>query len=114
MQVTQFVDCWRLSYLDASVWLITFLTVVVVAIDVGLAVGVVLSLACIFIRGMKPYTCLLGHVPHTDLYLDVNRYKSVRLHICASYEYEQNYDSFVKPIRQRKFLSSKYSTTAAV
>lgn len=78
MQVKQFVDFWLQSRLDAIVWLITFLTVVVVAIDIGLAVGVVLSLACIFIRGMKPYTCLLGHVPHTELYLDVNRYKSVR------------------------------------
>lgn len=77
MQVKQFFDFWRLSQLDALVWLMTFLSVVIVAIDVGLAVGVLLSLACIFIRGMKPYTCLLGHVPHTDLYLDVNRYKSV-------------------------------------
>lgn len=79
MQVKQFVDFWRLSRLDALVWLITFLTVVIVAIDIGLAVGVTLSLACIFIRGMKPYTCLLGRVANTDLYLDVNRYKSVNM-----------------------------------
>lgn len=79
MQTGQFKQFWKLSRLDAVVWMATFLTVVIVAIDVGLLVGIVLSLACIFIRGMKPYTCLLGHVPQTDLYLDVSRYKAVRI-----------------------------------
>lgn len=77
MQIGQFKQFWKLSRLDATVWMATFLAVIIVAIDVGLLVGIVLSLACIFIRGMKPYTCLLGHVPQTDLYLDVGRYKAV-------------------------------------
>lgn len=47
------------------------------SIDIGLLVGILLSLACIFIRGMKPYVCLLGHVAKTDLYLDVKRYRAV-------------------------------------
>lgn len=79
MQVTHFKNFWKLSHLDAVVWMATFLAVVIFAIDIGLLVGIILSLACIFIRGMKPYTCLLGHVPQTDLYLDVNRYKAVRI-----------------------------------
>lgn len=77
MQVKQFVQFWKMSHLDAIVWLVTFLTVVVFSIDMGLLVGIVLSLACIFIRGMKPYVCLLGHIPKTDLYLDITRYKAV-------------------------------------
>lgn len=79
MQVTHFKDFWKLSRLDATVWMATFLSVVIFAIDIGLLVGIILSLACIFIRGMKPYTCLLGHVPQTDLYLDVGRYKAVSI-----------------------------------
>ncbi|XP_065088759.1 solute carrier family 26 member 6-like [Ochlerotatus camptorhynchus] len=54
----------------------TFLTVVLVAIDIGLLVGMVLSICSIFFRGMKPYTCLMENVPNMDLYLDVNRYKA--------------------------------------
>lgn len=77
MQIKQFFQFWKMSRLDAMVWMITFLTVVIVSIDIGLLVGIVLSLSCIFIRGMKPYTCLLGHIPKTDLYLDVKRYKAV-------------------------------------
>lgn len=77
MQFNQFLVFYKLSVLDAIVWMATFLTVVIVAIDIGLLVGIILSLACIFIRGMKPYTCLLGNVPNTDLYLDIKRYKGV-------------------------------------
>lgn len=89
MQVKQFFQFWRMSHLDAAVWLVTFLSVVIFSIDIGLLVGITLSLACIFIRGMKPYTCLLGHIPKTDLYLDTRRYKAVsdlkwlKLSICV-------------------------------
>lgn len=75
MQLTHLRQFWRLSIVDAVVWIGTFLTVVLVAIDIGLLVGMVLSICSIFFRGMQPYTCLLENVPNTDLYLDVNRYK---------------------------------------
>lgn len=91
MQFKQFFVFYKLSVLDAIVWMVTFLTVVVVAIDIGLLVGIILSLTCIFIRGMKPYTCLLGNVPNTDLYLDIKRYKGAEelqnisiFHYCGS------------------------------
>lgn len=77
MQVKDFFKFWKISRLDAVVWMATFLAVVIVSIDVGLVVGIAFSLASIFIRGMKPYICLLGHVPNTDLYLDIKRYKAV-------------------------------------
>nr|CAD7601855.1 unnamed protein product [Timema genevievae] len=78
MQALQLPKFWRLSTLDGVVWLATFITVVFIDIDYGLLAGIVLSLVSIFIQGMKPYTCLLGIVPNTDLYLDVNRYKGTR------------------------------------
>lgn len=48
-------------------------------ISYGLAAGAVISLASVFIQGYKPYTCLLGVVPNTDLYLDIKRYKGVSI-----------------------------------
>lgn len=91
LQVRHFFEFWRLSRLDACVWLATCLVTVIADIDVGLAVGIALSLASIFIRSMKPYTCLLGNVPRTDFYLDVSRYKTAEeltavkiFHYCGS------------------------------
>mgnify|MGYP005983669829 CR=1 FL=1 len=77
MQVTHLYKFWKLSKMDALVWLATFLTVVFVSIEIGLLVGVVMSLAAIFVLSLKPHTCLLGSVPHTDLYININRYKGV-------------------------------------
>ncbi|GFG31126.1 hypothetical protein Cfor_12776, partial [Coptotermes formosanus] len=78
LQAKDMPSFWRLSKLDGLVWIITFLTVVLVDIDYGLLVGLGLSLACILVQGMKPYTCLLGAMPNMDIYLDSNRYREAR------------------------------------
>ncbi|KRT81144.1 hypothetical protein AMK59_5643, partial [Oryctes borbonicus] len=69
---------WKLSKWDAVVWIVTFLTTFIVSIDIGLLSGIVISLISIFVQGHRPYTCLLGVVPNTDLYLDCKRYKGVQ------------------------------------
>ncbi|XP_053691119.1 solute carrier family 26 member 6-like [Sabethes cyaneus] len=74
LQVTEFIDFWKLSSIDGMVWMGTFVTVVLIGIDTGLLVGIGLSFCSIFVRGLKSYTCLLENVPDTDLYLDFNRY----------------------------------------
>ncbi|CAG9864190.1 unnamed protein product [Phyllotreta striolata] len=78
MQVNEVLAFWKLSKLDALVWVTTALTVVLVSIDIGLLVGVAMSLATIFYFSFKPNTCLLGSIPSTDLYLDSKRYKGCR------------------------------------
>lgn len=81
LQITAFWKFWKLSRMDAVVWMVTFLAVICVSIDIGLLIGILMSLISIFILGFKPYTCLLGAVPNTDLYLDINRYKGVCIHL---------------------------------
>ncbi|XP_072379811.1 prestin-like [Diabrotica undecimpunctata] len=78
MQAVELIKFWKLSKLDAVVWVVTFVTVVFVSMEIGLIVGVCMSLFSIFIFSFKPYTCLLGSVPNTDLYLDMNRYKGTK------------------------------------
>ncbi|XP_068623594.1 prestin isoform X2 [Battus philenor] len=76
MQVKELRKFWKLSNLDAIVWLVTFLTTMLINIDIGLAAGLLASVATLFCRSQKPYTCLLGRVLNTDLYLDTKRYKA--------------------------------------
>lgn len=78
-QTKQVVKFWKLSKADAIIWIITFLVVTLVNIDIGLLTGLLVSLVVIILQVIRPYTCLLGHIPHTDLYLDMGRYKAVRL-----------------------------------
>lgn len=77
-QARQLKKFWKLNKYDASIWIVTFLVVVIVNIDVGLLTGIVMSLGIILLQSIKPYTCLLGHIPKTDLYLDMSRFKAVR------------------------------------
>lgn len=77
MQCTELKKYWKLSKWDAAVWLVTFTVTAFVDIAFGLLAGVTVSLLSVFIQGYTPYSCLLGNVPSTDLYLDMKRYKGV-------------------------------------
>ncbi|XP_066582584.1 prestin isoform X2 [Prorops nasuta] len=76
IQAKQIIKYWKLSKYDALIWIVTFLSVVLVGIDIGLLVGLLTSLIIILLQSIKPYTCLLGHIENSDLYLDLSRYKS--------------------------------------
>ncbi|XP_039751881.1 prestin isoform X2 [Pararge aegeria] len=76
MQVKDLNKFWKLSKLDAVVWLVTFLVTMLINIDVGLGAGLLASVGALFCRSQKPYTCLLGRVLDTDLYLDIKRYRA--------------------------------------
>lgn len=78
VQAKELVKFWKLSKSDALIWIVTFLIVTLVNIDIGLLAGLLTSLAIILLQTVRSYTCLLGHIPHTDLYLDLDRYKAVR------------------------------------
>ncbi|XP_063926754.1 solute carrier family 26 member 6-like isoform X3 [Zophobas morio] len=74
-QCKALVIYWKLSKWDALVWIVTFSATLFIQISFGLAIGVAVSLLSVFMQGYKPYTCLLGVVPNTDLYLDIERHK---------------------------------------
>nr|XP_026501792.1 solute carrier family 26 member 6 isoform X2 [Vanessa tameamea] len=79
MQVKELAKFWNLSKLDAIVWLVTFSITLLIDIDIGLGAGLLASVATLFCRSQKPYTCLLGRVLDTDLYLDIKRYRAVSI-----------------------------------
>ncbi|XP_060532844.1 prestin-like isoform X2 [Cylas formicarius] len=78
MQFKSARQYWRLSKWDGLVWAVTFGVTLFIQISYGLAAGVAISFVSIFCQGYKPYTCLLGAVPNTDLYLDIKRYKAAQ------------------------------------
>lgn len=75
LQVCDVVRVWKTSKTDAVIWIVTYLTVVLVEIDVGLLAGVVVSLFFVFTQGVSSAVVVLGRIPDTDLYVDVDRYK---------------------------------------
>ncbi|XP_014203830.1 solute carrier family 26 member 10 isoform X2 [Copidosoma floridanum] len=77
VQAKDSIKFWKLSKVDGLVWTVTFLSTMLIGIDVGLIIGLLASITSIFIQSVRPYSCLLGHVPNTELYLDTSRYIGV-------------------------------------
>ncbi|XP_042860860.1 prestin-like isoform X4 [Penaeus japonicus] len=76
LQVNDLRRVWAISRADASIWLVSFLAVVIIDIDYGLLIGVVISLFVLLYRGQAPSTAILGSVPNTDVYLDIKKYSA--------------------------------------
>lgn len=65
----------REGTLELFVWLVTFLSVAVIDIDIGLLIGVIFSLVALYIKGWKSYYSLLGTVPDTAIYVDIGSHQ---------------------------------------
>lgn len=88
VQVTEFPRFYKKSKLDGFVWMATFLTVCIVSIDIGLLVGIILSVLCIFCHSLKADICILGNIPDTDLFLDIERFeKAVEIPFVKIFHY---------------------------
>lgn len=79
LQALQFPRIWKMSKMNGTIWLITFLTVVVVDIGIGLLTGIATSIVVICIQCFRPNSCVLGVVPDTEIYLNVAIYKEVKI-----------------------------------
>jgi len=55
--------------------LATCLSVIVLGVDLGLAVGVAMAVSGLLFRIQHPKHALLGRIIHTDIYADRNKYK---------------------------------------
>ncbi|XP_068210829.1 prestin-like isoform X2 [Palaemon carinicauda] len=74
LQFNELKNIWKESRIDASIWIVSFLGVVIIDIDFGLMLGVIMSLLVLLFRSQKPNIARLGRVPNTDLYLDIHKY----------------------------------------
>ncbi|KAG8239970.1 hypothetical protein J437_LFUL018567 [Ladona fulva] len=77
VQIKDVFSIWHRSKMDGLVWLLTFFGVVVIDIDIGLAIGIALSILTVVMLGQKVKIFVFGNIPGTDIYLDVSRYKAV-------------------------------------
>ncbi|XP_061592008.1 solute carrier family 26 member 6-like [Cololabis saira] len=77
----QFMDVptlWKTNKTDLLVWLVTFVSTVLLNLDLGLAVAVGFSMLTIVFRTQLPRYSILGNLPGTDLYVDTDTYREAR------------------------------------
>uniref|UniRef100_A0A8C1Y447 Solute carrier family 26 member 10 n=1 Tax=Cyprinus carpio TaxID=7962 RepID=A0A8C1Y447_CYPCA len=70
-------DLWRISKIDFMVWLVTWLSVVVLNVDLGLAIGVVFSMMTVICRTQRANCSVLGRAANTEIYRSINNHNKV-------------------------------------
>jgi sulfate permease, SulP family len=68
---------WRVDRADGVVLLVTFAATLGLGVELGLLTGVGVNLAVHVVRGMRPALIVLGRVPGTRLFRNVDRYPTV-------------------------------------
>ncbi|KAL5110946.1 Solute carrier family 26 member 9 [Taenia crassiceps] len=69
---------WKVSKIDASIWLVSFLTTFAVDIIYGVGVGFIYSILTVVSRSQYGGRFLLGEAKNTDLYSELKRFEEVR------------------------------------
>jgi sulfate permease, SulP family len=67
----------RVDRVDGGVLVLTFLATLALGVELGLLTGVGVSLAVHVVRGMRPALVVLGRVPGSQVYRNVERYPTV-------------------------------------
>nr|XP_017536311.2 solute carrier family 26 member 10 isoform X5 [Manis javanica] len=67
-QMQELPQLWRISRVDFAVWMVTWVAVVILSVDLGLAVGVVFSMMTVVCRTQRVQCLALGLAEGTELY----------------------------------------------
>nr|XP_051688922.1 solute carrier family 26 member 10 isoform X2 [Oryctolagus cuniculus] len=67
-QMHELPQLWRISRVDFAVWMVTWVAVVTLSVELGLAVGVVFSMMTVVCRTQRVQCLALGHAAGTELY----------------------------------------------
>ncbi|KAI4896534.1 hypothetical protein NFI96_010307 [Prochilodus magdalenae] len=74
IQFQDLPDLWRVSRIDFLVWLVTWLSVVVLNVDLGLAIGVVFSMMTVICRTQRAGCSVLGRASNTEIYRPIDNH----------------------------------------
>ncbi|XP_078287479.1 solute carrier family 26 member 10 [Rhinoraja longicauda] len=71
LQFQELPELWRVSRMDFVVWVVTWLAVITLNADLGLAVGVVFSMMTVIYRTQRADCSMLGRASNTEIYRPV-------------------------------------------
>ncbi|XP_067131166.1 prestin-like isoform X2 [Centruroides vittatus] len=116
LQMKDFWTTWKVSRLDAIVWMVALLSVILTSIDFGLLIGVCFSIFVVLIRIVIPDLVVLGNLPKTEIYLDIERYECKEIENIRIYHYGGvlcflNREFFKASLMRNLFEKSKKNMT---
>uniref|UniRef100_A0A3Q1I256 STAS domain-containing protein n=1 Tax=Anabas testudineus TaxID=64144 RepID=A0A3Q1I256_ANATE len=77
-QYSDIVTLWRTSKIDLVLWLVTWVSTVLLNLDLGLAASITFAVLTVIFRTQMPTYSVLGNIPGTELYVDIEMHKQAR------------------------------------
>ncbi|KAM8830292.1 solute carrier family 26 member 6-like [Synchiropus picturatus] len=77
-QFTDVPKLWKTNKMELLVWLLTFMSTILLNLDLGLVVSVIGCMLIFIFRTQMPRYSILGEVKGTGVYVDVDLYKEAR------------------------------------
>ncbi|XP_068449824.1 solute carrier family 26 member 6, like 1 [Clinocottus analis] len=77
-QHADIVTLWKRSKIDLVVWLVTWVSTMLLNLDLGLAASIIFALMTVIFRTQLPTYSVLGNVPGTELYVDIKTHREAR------------------------------------
>ena len=74
--IKEAIHLWQTHRQDFALMAITFISTLTLGIELGVLVGVMLSLGMIIYRTSRAHTAVLGQLPNTNNYRNVSRFKN--------------------------------------
>ncbi|XP_068127234.1 sulfate anion transporter 1-like [Hyperolius riggenbachi] len=68
---------WRLSKIDAIIWIATVAASALISAEIGLMVGVLFSMMCLVVRTQLPHATMLSQIQDTVFYEDGKKYENL-------------------------------------
>lgn len=105
---------WRSSRMELSVWLVAFVSSVLLGLDLGLLVAIVFGILTVIYRTQNPHTTVLGQVHGTDLYLGTEEYEEVmqsegiKIFQFTSSIYFANSDRYINQLKEQSGVNPEH------
>lgn len=80
LDVEEAIHLWHTHRPDFTMMLLTFLVTLAVSIPVGILTGVLLSAGASLYRSSKPHIAILGNIPNTTHYRNMERFPNAQAH----------------------------------
>lgn len=71
------ITLWKSDKTDFYLLVVTFLATLILGIELGILIGVVLSLAMVIYKTTKPHVAVLANVPGTHFYRNIERFDTL-------------------------------------
>ncbi len=75
IDVKEALSLWKKDRKDFATLIVTFLATLILGIQTGVFIGILLSLGQIIYQTSKPHMAILGRLPDTRTYRNINRYE---------------------------------------